>query len=138
MGIEAWTLLRVSGWKGWIHSLSREKPMEKIRIGHKAIGRGEPVFIVAEIGYNFNTLDEALRSIDAAIDCGVDAVKFQTFRADTVTTRDIYFPKEAGGTSQYEEFKRYELSEEWHRAILKYAREKSIIAFFTPAHQTDV
>ncbi len=112
--------------------------MEKIRIGHKAIGRGESVFIVAEIGYNFNTLDEALRSIDAAIDCGVDAVKFQTFRADTVTTRDIYFPKEAGGTSQYEEFKRYELSEEWHRAIFKYAREKSIIAFFTPAHQTDV
>lgn len=112
--------------------------MKKIRIGNKAIGEGEPTFIIAEIGYNFNTLDEALRSIDAAIDCSVDAVKLQTFRADMVTTRDIDFPKEAGGTSQYEEFKRYELSEEWHRAIFKYAREKGIIAFSTPAHQTDV
>lgn len=112
--------------------------MKKVKIGNKTIGKGEPVFIVAEIGYNFNTLDEALRSIDAAVDCSVDAVKFQTFRADTVTTRDIYFPKEAGGTSQYEEFKRYELSEEWHRELFKYARGKGIIAFSTPGHQTDV
>lgn len=112
--------------------------MKKIKIGNKTIGEGEPTFIIAEIGYNFNTLDEALRSIDAAIDCGVDAVKFQTFRADTVTTRDIYFPKEAGGTSQYEEFKRYQLSEEWHRELFKYAGEKGIIAFSTPSHQTDV
>ena len=111
---------------------------KKIRIGNKTIGDGEPTFIVAEIGYNFNTLDEALRSIDAAIDCSVDAVKFQTFRADTVTTKDVYFPEEAGGTSQYEEFKRYELSEEWHKGIFKYASEKGIIAFSTPAHQTDV
>ena len=112
--------------------------MKKVFIGSRIIGIGEPTFIVAEIGYNFNTLDEALRSIDAAIDCGVDAVKFQTFRANTVTTKDIFFPKEAGGTSQYEEFKRYELSEEWHREIFKYAREKDTIAFSTPAHQTDV
>ena len=112
--------------------------MEKIKIGNKTIGKGEPIFIIAEIGYNFNTLDEGLRSIDAAVDCGADAVKFQTFRADTVTTRDIYFPKEAGGTSQYEEFKRYELSEEWHQKLFKYADEKNIIAFSTPSHPTDV
>jgi len=118
--------------------LNREKPMKKVKIGNKTIGKDEPTFIVAEIGYNFNILDEALKSIDAAIDCGVDAVKFQTFRADTVTTRDIYFPKEAGSTSQYKEFKRYELSEEWHRELFKYARGKGIIAFSTPGHQTDV
>lgn len=112
--------------------------MKTIRIGNKTIGKGEPTFIVAEIGYNFNTLAEALRSIDAAIECGVDAVKFQTFTADMLATRDITFPREAGGTSQYEEFKKYELSEEWHRELFKYAREKGIIAFSTPAHQTDV
>ncbi len=111
----------------------------RIEIGNKAIGKGEPTFIIAEIGSNFNTLDEALKSIDAAIDCGVDAVKFQTFRADTVAKRDIHFPKEtAGGKDQYELFKQYELSEEWHREIFKYAREKGIIAFSTPGHQTDV
>jgi len=131
-------LLKGLGLRGWIHYLNKEKPVEKIRIGDKTIGIGEPVFIIAEIGYNFNTLDEAFRSIDAAIDCGVDAVKFQTFKANTVTTRNIYFPKEAGGASQYEEFKRYELSEEWHRKLFKYADEKNVIAFSTPSHQTDV
>ena len=88
--------------------------MNKICIGSKNIGDGEPVFIIAEIGYNFNTLDEALRSIDAALDCGADAVKFQTFRADTLAAKGIDFPEEAGGTSQYDEFKQYELSDEWH------------------------
>ncbi|MFC2004453.1 N-acetylneuraminate synthase family protein [Chloroflexota bacterium] len=111
----------------------------KIEIGNKVIGKGEPVFVIAEIGSNFNTLDEALKSVDVAIDCGVDAIKFQTFRADTVAKRDIHFPSEtAGGTDQYELFKKYELSVEWHREIFKYARQKGIIAFSTPGHQTDV
>jgi len=112
--------------------------MKKVKIGNRTVGKGEPTFIVAEIGYNFSTLDEALRSIDAAIDCGVDAVKFQTFKAGTVTTRDVMFPPEAGGGSQYEEFKRYELSEETHREIFGYAREKGIIAYSTPSHPDDV
>ena len=62
--------------------------MRQIKIGQKLIGEDCPTFIIAEIGSNFNTLDEAFKSIDAAIDCGVDAVKFQTFRADTVAKRD--------------------------------------------------
>lgn len=112
--------------------------MKRVKFGDKTIGKGEPVFIVAEIGYNFTTLDEALRTIDAAIDCGVDAVKFQTFKADTVTTRDAMFPPEAGGGSQYEEFKKYELSEEMHQEIFGYAKEKGIIIYSTPSHPEDV
>lgn len=112
--------------------------MKKVKIGNKTIGKGEPVFIVAEIGYNFTNLDEALQSIDAAVDCGVDAVKFQTFRADTITTRDVMFPPEAGGGSQWEEFKKYELSEEMHRKIFSYARGKGVIVYSTPSHPEDV
>ena len=112
--------------------------MKKIQIGNKIIGKGEPIFIVAEIGYNFENVEQAKASIDAAIDSGVDAVKFQTFKAETTSTKDAMFPPEAGDTSQYEEFKKYEMSEEMHQEIFGYAKKKGIIAFSTPSHPSDV
>lgn len=75
----------------------------------KTVGTGQPVFIIAEIGYNFTTLDEAKLSIDAAKECGADAVKFQTFTAKNLVIKNIDFPKEAGGGNQYQEFQHYEL-----------------------------
>lgn len=112
--------------------------MKKVRIGDKLIGKGEPTFIVAETGYNFENVEQAKASIDAAIEAGVDAVKFQTFKADTLTTKDAMFPPEAGDTSQYEEFKRFEMSEEMHEEIFGYAKKRGIIAFSTPSHPNDV
>ena len=96
------------------------------------------MFIIAEIGYNFHTLEEAKASIDAAMSCGVDAVKFQTFRAETVTSQGAAFPTEAGSGSQYEEFKRYELSKEAHRVLFDYARQRGVVAFSTPSYFDDV
>jgi len=110
----------------------------ELRLGERRIGENQPVFIIAELGYNFNTLDEALRSVDAAAKSGVDAIKVQTFRADTITTRNLDFPAEAGGVNQYEEFKRYEISEETHRAIFARARDRGLIPFSTPSHPDDV
>lgn len=112
--------------------------MREVRIEDRIVGPGHPVFIVAEIGYNFNTMDEARQSIDAALECGVNAVKFQTFKAETVTSRLVDFPAEAGGSNQFEEFKRYEISEEAHQELFKYARERGLIAFSTPSHYDDV
>ena len=113
-------------------------PSRLVTIGGTVIGDGHPVFVIAEVGYNFNTLDEALASVDAAAACGVDAVKFQTFRAETLTSRFTDFPAEAGATNQFDEFKRYELSEEWHYALFARARERGILAFSTPGHRDDV
>ena len=101
--------------------------MGRVQIGDNTIGEGQPVFIIAEIGYNFNTVTEAKASIDAAVDCGVDAVKFQTFRAETITSRFTEFPAEAGATNQFDEFKQYEMSEELHRELFEYARESGLI-----------
>ncbi|MBW1740222.1 MAG: N-acetylneuraminate synthase family protein [Deltaproteobacteria bacterium] len=112
--------------------------MKSVKIGGKRIGKGEPTFIIAEIGYNFENVEQAKQSIEAAVEAGADAVKFQTFKADTIVTRDIMFPPEAGGTSQYEEFKRFEMSEEMHREVFGYARQRGIIAFSTPSHPDDV
>jgi sialic acid synthase SpsE len=109
-----------------------------IKIGNRVVGDSQPVFIIAEIGYNFNTVQEAKASIDAAVECGVDAVKFQTFKAETVTSRNTDFPAEAGATNQFEEFKRYEMSEELHRELFKYARSKKMLVFSTPSYFDDV
>ncbi len=111
--------------------------MRTVKIGDALVGDGCPVFIVAEVGYNFNTLAEAKVSIDAAIECGVDAVKFQTFRAETVSSRFTDFPREAGGTNQFDEFKRYELSEATHRELFDHARKRGILAFSTPSYFDD-
>ncbi len=110
----------------------------EIQIGSRSIGDRHPCLIIAELGYNFNSLDEALMSVDAAAEVGVDALKIQTFRAETVATRNVDFPAEAGGVNQYEEFKRYEIDEETHREIFKRARERGLIPFSTPSHPDDV
>jgi sialic acid synthase SpsE len=112
--------------------------MRPVKICERLVGEGHPVFIIAEIGYNFTTPNEAKASIDAAIECGVDAVKFQTFRAETVTSRNTEFPAEAGATNQFEEFKRYEISEALHRELFDYARSKKTVVFSTPSYFDDV
>ena len=111
--------------------------MGQVRIGDRLVGDGQPVFIIAELGYNFNTLEEALASVDAASEAGCDAIKIQTFRADTLVTKDVDFPAEAGGVNQYQEFKRYEISEEVHAAFFERARKRGLIPFSTPSHPDD-
>lgn len=110
----------------------------EIRIGTRIIGESHPPLVIAELGYNFNTLEEALWSVDAAAEAGVDAIKIQTFRADTIVTRSVDFPAEAGGVNQYEEFKRYEIDEETHWKIFTRARERGLIPLSTPSHRDDV
>src|SRR3989338_394434 len=112
--------------------------MRPVRIGDKLVGGDQPTFIIAEIGYNFNTVKEAKVSIDAAIACGVDAVKFQTFRAETLTSRLTDFPAEAGAANQFEQFKQYEMSEEAHKELFDYARQRGALAFSTPSYFDDV
>lgn len=113
-------------------------PMRQITIAGRTVGDGCPVYVIAEIGYNFNTIAEAKESVDAAAECGADAVKFQTFRAETITSRLTDFPAEAGGVNQFDEFRRYELSEEAHAEIFAHARKRGIPAFSTPSFYDDV
>ena len=62
-----------------------------IQISHRQMGDEYPCFIIAEICVNFNvSLELAKKTIDAAVKCGADAVKFQTFHADGfVAHRDL-------------------------------------------------
>ena len=110
----------------------------EVVIGSRRIGLRHPVFAIAELGYNFRTVDEALASVDAAALAGADAIKIQTFRADTTVARHVDFPPEAGGGNQWEEFKRFEIDETAHEAIFSRARGRGIIPFSTPSHPDDV
>lgn len=94
--------------------------------------------IIAEAGVNHNgSLDLARQLIDAAAQAGVDYVKFQTFRADKLVTRDArqaaYQSRNIndGRDSQYEMLKRLELSPEDHHTLIDYCHEKGVSFFST-------
>jgi len=95
-----------------------------IKIGKRKIGFNQPVFIVAEIGMNHNgNLDLAKKMIESAANCGVDAVKFQTFKTD------LYYPPEV---EDFAERKKHELLYEWHEELKTFSEQKGIEFFSTP------
>ncbi len=62
--------------------------MASIRIANRTLGSGQPVYLVAELSANHNGhLDRALALIRAAREAGADAVKIQTYTADTITLK---------------------------------------------------
>jgi pseudaminic acid synthase len=71
-----------------------------LTIGNRQIGVGQPVYVVAELSANHNQdFDQAVRLIEAAKECGADAVKVQTYTPDTITIRsDREFFQIRGGT----------------------------------------
>ena len=109
-----------------------------IKISNKIIGKNQPVFIIAEAGVNHNgRLDLALKLIDAAAATGVDAVKFQTFRAEQVVTVSgkmaDYQKKNLGKSgSQLAMLKKLELKEKYYPALIKRAKERGIVFLSTP------
>lgn len=94
--------------------------------------------VIAEAGVNHNgSLDLARRLIDAAADAGVDAVKFQTFRAERLVTRDA--PKAAyqlrssdPAEGQFDMLKALELGHDDHEALVEHAARRGLRFLSTP------
>lgn len=100
--------------------------------------RKDRCYIIAEIGGNFTTFEDAASLIDAAKACGADAVKLQTYRAKTIASREAIFDMEnTGVVSQFDLFKKYEIDEDLHRKVFSYAEERDLDWFSTPSHETD-
>ncbi len=96
-------------------------------------------YIIAEIGGNFTTLEEAKLLIDEASKCNVNAVKLQTYKADTITSKKAIFDMEnTGVVSQHSLFKKFEIDEKLHFDVFKYAETKGLDWFSTPSHESDV
>lgn len=96
------------------------------------------VLIIAEAGVNHNgDLDNAKMLIDAAAAAGVDLVKFQTFKADDLVSKEAkqaeYQKKNIGDgeDSQYDMLKKLELSDQAHTSLINYAQSKGIQFFST-------
>ena len=65
--------------------------MDRLTLGGRAIGPGEPPAFIAEIGANHNgDMDLARKLIDAARSCGADAVKFQSWSKRSIISRAEY------------------------------------------------
>jgi N-acetylneuraminate synthase len=110
-----------------------------MKLVHHIFRKSTPIYIIAEIGGNFTSFVEAKALVDAAHACGVDAVKLQTFRAETVASKNALFDMENTGiTSQYELFRKYEIDEDLHRKVFEHIASLGLDWFSTPSHETDV
>lgn len=113
--------------------------MKEVKIDEKIIGDGHPCYTIAEIGGAFHNIEEAKRLIDSAVEAKVDAVKFQTLEAETITTKNNLFDLETTGKiPQYELFKEAEISKELQLDVVKYANKKGVTVFSAPSHINDL
>lgn len=113
-------------------------------IDGRSIGRAYSPYIIAEISANHNgSIERALRTIGAAKRCGADAVKLQTYTADTMTIdcdkRDFMIERGPwAGLKLYDLYKWAETPFEWHEELFAYARKLGITIFSTPFDETAV
>lgn len=103
-------------------------------------------FIIAEMSGNHNhSLGRALQIVDAAAEAGVDALKLQTYTADTMTidkSDGEFFIEDPNslwkGESLYSLYQKAYTPWEWHKPIFDRCREKGILCFSTPFDFTAV
>ena len=97
------------------------------------------VFIIAEAGVNHNgSIELAKQLIDVAVGAGVDAVKFQTFKASNLVSKNAQkaqYQKENmndGDDSQFNMLKKLELDIDTHKELISYCKSKNIMFLSTP------
>jgi len=118
-----------------------KKRSKTLKVGNRRIGEDEPAFIIAEIGCNFEgDMTLAKEMIAKAAEAGADAVKFQTFLAEKITTRTakkFWDIEGCSGLTQYDEFiKMPRLNLEEHKELRDAANKHGIIFFSSPEDET--
>jgi len=112
--------------------------MKRIKIGERWVGDGEPVYIIAEIGSNFDgSKERAKMLINLAKDCEADAVKFQCFTADKIVSKEGFEGLKVGFQATWEKsvyavYKSAELPREWIEELFHYANGKGLHLLSTP------
>ena len=122
------------------------KPIKiKTPKGIRLIGLGQPAFIIAEMSGNHNqSFNKAKKIIDAAAAAGADAVKLQTYTADTITIDcdNKYFQVKVNkawkGQTLYSLYKKAYTPWNWQIRLKKYGESKGVLVFSTPFDDTAV
>ncbi|MCA1293977.1 pseudaminic acid synthase [Paenibacillus sp. alder61] len=118
----------------------------EFQIGSRWVGKNHKPFIIAEMSGNHNqSLERALQIVDAAAAAGVDALKLQTYTADTMTLDihdgDFYIEDPNSlwkGNSLYHLYQEAYTPWEWHKPIFERAAQHGMLAFSTPFDETAV
>ncbi len=116
------------------------------KIKNRIISKNHKPFIIAELSGNHNgSLKNALKLIDIAAKCKVDAVKLQTFKAKTITMksdRSEFFIKDKKNIwknqSLFQLYDKAHTPWDWHKEIFKRAKKKKLIIFSSPFDETAV
>ena len=116
-----------------------------MKIGNRIIDSDSPVFIIAELSANHNgSLDNAIETIKAAKRAGADAIKFQTYTADTITIKvekpDFMLSQGTiwDGKYLYDLYLEAYTPWEWHEKLFEAAKDEELICFSSPFDNTAV
>jgi len=116
-----------------------------MKISHFEISESSGVFIIAELSANHNgSLKTALETIRAAKRAGADAIKLQTYTADTLTIecdKDDFIIKSGSiwdGKTYHELYQSAYTPWEWHQALFDCAKQEGLICFSSPFDKTAV
>jgi len=117
-----------------------------MKIGKRIISENQPPFIIAELSANHNnSLERTFKLINEAKRAGADAIKIQTYTAETMTlnsnNKDFLISDKKSlwyGQYLYELYKKGSLPWEWHYKIFEMCKRKKILCFSTPFDETAV
>ena len=120
--------------------------MNSFQIGHRLVGTDVPPFVIAEMSGNHNqSLSRAIELVEAAAASGADALKLQTYTADTITLKSespdftITDPESLwAGKNLHELYQQAHTPWDWHKPIMDRAKELGMVCFSSPFDETAV